>query len=111
MGPASYQTALPRAYIVPVFAKKSNFLRWVKFFAFILKFWYNSYMLKDSRRACLIALISANVLAWVSFLSIIFFTNPKSAGRLGIVVLDASFAIGLICLILFLWQLIKWKKN
>ncbi len=68
-------------------------------------------MLKDSRQACLIALILANVLAWVSFLSIIFFTNPKSAGMLGVVVLDASFVIGLICLVLFLWQLINWKKN
>ena len=68
-------------------------------------------MLKDSRLACLIALIFANVLAWASFLSIIFFTNPKSAGMLGVVVLDASFVIGLICLVLFLWQLINWKKN
>ena len=68
-------------------------------------------MLKDSRPARLIALIFANVLAWASFLSIIFFTNPKSAGRLGVVVLYASFMVGLICLILFLWQLIILKKK
>ena len=68
-------------------------------------------MLKDSKRVRLFALILANVLVWASFLSIIFFTNPKSAGRLGVVVLYASFAIGLICLILFLWQLIILKKN
>jgi len=68
-------------------------------------------MLKDSRQACLIALIFANVLAWASFLSIIFFTNPKNAGMLGVIVLYASFAIGLICLTLFLWQLIILKKK
>ena len=68
-------------------------------------------MLKDNRQARLIALIFANVLAWASFLSIIFFTNPKSAGRLGVVVLYASFTVGLICLILFLWQLIILKKK
>jgi len=68
-------------------------------------------MLKDSKQARLFALVFANALAWASFLSIIFFTNPKSAGRLGVVVLDASFAIGLICLTLFLWQLIILRKK
>jgi len=68
-------------------------------------------MLKDSRQARFIALIFANVLVWASFLSIIFFTNPKNAGGLGLVVLYASFAIGLICLILFLWQFIILRKK
>ena len=104
MSLASYQTALPRAYIVPVFAKKS-------IVAFILKFWYNSTMLKDSRQVGLVALIFANILAWASFLSIIFFTNPQSAGRLGVIVLYASFIVGLICLMLFLWQFLNRKKN
>ena len=68
-------------------------------------------MLKDSRQVRFIALIFANVLVWASFLGILFFTNPKNAGRLGLVVLYASFAIGLICLILFLWQLIILRKK
>jgi len=68
-------------------------------------------MLKDSRQVCLVALIFANILVWASFLGIIFFTNPKSAGRLGVIVLYASLAIGLICLTLFLWQLIILRKK
>ncbi|MEK7578865.1 MAG: hypothetical protein AAB789_01580 [Patescibacteria group bacterium] len=68
-------------------------------------------MLKDSRQTRLVVLIFANVLIWASFLSIIFFTNPKSAGGLGVAVLYASFIIGLMCLMFFLWQLIKRKKN
>jgi len=68
-------------------------------------------MLKDSKQARLFALIFANVLAWASFLSIIFFTNPKSAGGLGTVVLGASFIIGVICLTLFLWQLAIMRKK
>ena len=68
-------------------------------------------MLKDSRLVRLVALIFANILACTSFLGIIFFTNPESAGKLGIVILYVSFAIGLICLIFFLWQLINWKKK
>lgn len=68
-------------------------------------------MLKDSKQARLFALVFANVLAWASFLSIIFFANPKSAGRLGVVVLYISLVVGFLSLVLILWQLINWKKN
>lgn len=67
-------------------------------------------MLIDMARAHLLALIFSSVLAWASFFGIIFFTNPQSAGRLGIAVLYLSGALGLAGLFIILWQIIKLKK-
>ena len=68
-------------------------------------------MLKSIGRVHLVALFLANILVWSSFLTVILFTNPKSAGMFGVVVLGASFVTGLICLTLFLWQLIILRKK
>ena len=68
-------------------------------------------MLIDSGKAYIIALIFANILAWASFLSIIFFTNPQSAGVFGVIVLYISLVIGFLSLILILWQFLNRKKN
>ena len=56
------------------------------------------------------ALILANILAWASFLSIIFFTNPKSAGTLGVIILYVSFAAGLVGIGLLIWQAVKIRR-
>ncbi|OGD41958.1 hypothetical protein A2567_00065 [Candidatus Azambacteria bacterium RIFOXYD1_FULL_42_11] len=75
-------------------------------------------MLISTRQAYFLALIFSSVLAWFSFFSIIFFVSPQSAGALGVVVLYASAAAGLISLSIVLyqvvknsWQIIKLKKN
>ena len=59
----------------------------------------------------LFALFFATVLAWASFFSIIFLTNPENAGAFGIGVLYISFILGLISLTLFVWQLRILKKK
>lgn len=68
-------------------------------------------MLIAADQAYLVALIFSSVLAWSSFFSIIFFTNPQGAGLFGVIILYVSFIIGLASLILILWQLINRKKN
>ncbi len=68
-------------------------------------------MFEGKEKGRLVALIFANILAWVSFLSTTFLTNPRSAGALGAVVLCISFTLGLICLTLVIWQLKILKKN
>ena len=68
-------------------------------------------MLRDGDKTYLFALIIASILAWASFLSIIFFTNPQSAGLFGVMVLYISFIVGLISVILSLWQLIILRKK
>ena len=68
-------------------------------------------MLIDMGRAYLLALIFSSVLAWSSFFGTIFFVSPADAGALGIVILYASAAIGLVSLSIVLWQLINRKKN
>ena len=68
-------------------------------------------MIIDSEHAYIIALIFGSVLAWFSFFSIIFFTNPQSAGILGVAVLYVSLAVGLAGFFIFLWQLLNLKKN
>jgi hypothetical protein len=50
-------------------------------------------------------------LSWASFLSVVFFTNPRNAGAFGMAILCISFVAGLASLILFLWQLINRKKK
>lgn len=68
-------------------------------------------MLIDSGKVYIIALIFANILAWASFLSIIFFTNPQNTGKLGVAVLYFSGTLGLAGLPIILWQIIKLKKK
>lgn len=68
-------------------------------------------MFIDSGRAYLLALIFSSILAWASFFGVVFFTNPQSAGILGVAVLYASAAVGLACLPFILWQIMKLKKN
>lgn len=68
-------------------------------------------MLINGSRLSLAVLIFSSALAWVSFLGIIFFVNPKSAGILGVVVLYISLIVGFLSLILILWQLLNRKKN
>lgn len=68
-------------------------------------------MLISTRQAYLSVLVFSSILAWASFFGIIFFTNPQSAGILGVAVLYASAAVGLACLFVILWQIIKLKKK
>jgi len=67
-------------------------------------------MILDRQRAYLLALIFSSVLAWASFFSVIFFTNPQSAGTLGVAVLYASATIGLASLALILRQVVKIRQ-
>jgi len=68
-------------------------------------------MFISGNKANLFALFFAAILAWASFFSIIFLTNPKSAGAFGVAVLYASFVLGLISLTLIAWQLRILKKK
>lgn len=68
-------------------------------------------MLIDTGRAYFIAFIFSTILAWSSFFGVIFFTNPQSAGVLGIAILYISVAIGSIGLLIISWQIIKLKKK
>ena len=68
-------------------------------------------MLIDTGRAYLLALIFSSVLAWSSFFSIIFFTNPADVGVLGVIILYVGFSIGAGSFGLIIWQLINRKKN
>ena len=68
-------------------------------------------MINSTVRPHLIVLIIASILAWSSFLSIIFFTNPQSAGVFGVIVLYISLVVGFLSFILILWQLLNRKKN
>ena len=66
-------------------------------------------MLIDTKQAYLAALIFSSILAWSSFFSIIFFTNPQSAGILGVAVLYIGLAVGLAGLFIILLSAIRWK--
>ena len=68
-------------------------------------------MFEGKEKGRLAALIFATVLAWASFFSIIFLTNPENAGTFGVAVLYASFTLGLISLTLITWQLRILKKK
>ena len=66
-------------------------------------------MLISEKQAYLAALIFSIILAWSSFFSIIFFTNPQSAGVLGVAILYIGLTVGLSGLFIILRQTIKWK--
>ena len=68
-------------------------------------------MLISEKQAYLAALIFSSVLAWASFLSIIFFVSPQNAGILGIAILYISAVTGLAGFFIILWQLLNRKKN
>ena len=68
-------------------------------------------MFISGNKANLFALFFAAILAWASFFSIIFLTNPENAGAFGVAVLYASFTLGLISLTLITWQLRILKKK
>ncbi|HAJ44593.1 hypothetical protein A3K33_02890 [Candidatus Azambacteria bacterium RIFOXYC1_FULL_41_20] len=59
----------------------------------------------------MIGLIIAIIFACASFFGIIFFTNPNSAGVLGVVVLVVSSIMGAVCIALLIWQLKILKKK
>ena len=65
----------------------------------------------DMTRAYLLALIFSSVLAWASFLGIIFFTNPADTGILGVIILYVGFSVGAGSFGLIIWQLLNRKKN
>lgn len=56
-------------------------------------------------------LFFTTILAWASFFGIIFFTNPRSAGILGVSVLYAGAIAGFAGLLIILWQVKKLKKK
>lgn len=68
-------------------------------------------MLINGSQANLAVLIFSSALAWASFLSVIFFISPQSAGALGVAILYVSAIIGLVSLSIALWQIIKLKKK
>ena len=68
-------------------------------------------MLIDMGRAYLLALIFSSVLAWSSFLGIIFYTNPADAGIFGVIILYVGFSVGAGSFGLIIWQLLNRKKN
>jgi len=68
-------------------------------------------MLMSMNRAYLAILIFSSILAWASFFSIIFFTNPQSAGILGVFIVYVSLTVGLAGLIVFLVHLVILKKK
>ena len=68
-------------------------------------------MLISEKQAYLAVLIFSSILAWASFFSVIFLTNPSGAGVLGITILYASAAVGLASLSIILWQIIKQEKK
>lgn len=68
-------------------------------------------MLVSAKQAYLTALVFSSIFAWASFLSIIFFINPQSAGLFGVIILYLSGAAGLSTLSIILWQIIKLKKK
>ena len=68
-------------------------------------------MLLDRRYVYLLALTFSNVLAWASFFSVIFFTNPQSSGIFGVSILYASATVGLASLSLILCQIKELKRK
>ena len=68
-------------------------------------------MLINAKQAYLLALIFSSILAWASFLGIIFFINPADAGIFGAIVLYVSFSVGAGSFGIIIWQLINRKKN
>lgn len=68
-------------------------------------------MLTGGEKTQVFALFFTTILAWASFLSIIFFTNPQGAGIFGVYVIYASAVLGLTGLLTILWKIIKLKKK
>jgi hypothetical protein len=68
-------------------------------------------MPNDNRKEHLVVLVLANILAWVSFFSVLFFTNPGGAGFFGAMILCLSFVLGIASLFILIWQLKTKGKN
>lgn len=64
-------------------------------------------MFVGNEKTQMFALFFATILAWSSFFSVIFFTNPQSAGKLGVIILYSSSILGLASLLMILCQIVK----